>query len=483
VIELFKMKKYRTALLIVIFALLMSALNWRCNSFNNYFSQVKIKDIQLMNLPGNRLRFKVIVTCKVAAKVCLKYWKINTKDTLYTDVTDSNKTDTINILNTEAESRYRFQAIAYNQYSKYLSKPHDFQTQLIYHATPYFDLETMDTKFEPEIHNKYFLTQILTEPGSLVIINSKGNIVWYQPFKKGVKVSHWTSKGTILCIVGSEKIPSSGGDEIYEMDLTGKVLRHLKVGQGDMDKLVHHEVRYDNAGNLYALTFTNKLFDLSTVGGLKSDTVHGDGIVVFNKEGKKIWEWSILDHLNPLGDPKILKTKKDWVHGNSLFKDKDGNFLISFRDLSQFWKVEYPSGKVLWKLGEKGDFKIDTNDVFSGQHSVHINEYGQLMMLDNGAKRKLSSAMAFTIDTAHKKAFAKFRVPLAKEYFSATKGNCSLFDHNKILFCLTDPKVFLITDMQGKILWKVNLAGDPYRVEEAKGFFKNKPFINGNTKF
>lgn len=477
------MKKYRSGLTIVLLIILLSVLNSGCDKIVGYFSQVRIKNIQLMNLPGNRLRFQVIITCNVAAKSCLKYWKPGSTDTLYTDVSSRGDVDTINITNTEAESNYRFQAIAYNKYSKYLSKPHDFQTQLIYHATPYFNLETVDAKFEPEIHNKYFLSQILTEPGSLVIINSKGNIVWYQPFKKGVKVSHWTDKGTILCIVGSEKIPSSGGDEIFEMDLNGKVLRHLKVGQGDMDKLVHHEVRFDKQGDIYALTFTNKLFDLSTVGGAKKDTVHGDGIVIFNKANKKIWEWSILDHLNPLSDPKILKSKKDWVHSNSLFKDKDGNFLISFRDLSQVWKVEYPSGRVLWKLGEKGDFKMDTAYMFSGQHSVQIDGNGLLTMLDNGSKRKQSRALSLTIDLAKKKATEVYSVPLAKEYFSSTKGNETTFDHNKILFCMTDPKVFLITDMLGKILWKVNLAGDPYRIEEAKGFLKNKPFIDANTKF
>lgn len=436
-----------------------------------------------MNLPGNRLRFKVTVTCNVAAKACLKYWKIGDKDTLYTDVTGQAAIDTISILNTEALTRYRFQAIAFNKYSKFISKTHDFSTQLIYHATPYFVRDVMDSTFEPELHNRYFLTQILTEPGSLVILNNKGNIVWYEPFKKGVKVSHWTDKGTILCIAGAEKIPSSGGDEIYDTDLNGNVLRHLKVGDGNMDKLVHHEVRYDKAGNIYALTFTQKIVDLSSVKGKKADTVHGDGIVVFNPDNKKIWEWSILDHLDPLKEPKILKLKKDWVHGNSLFRAKDGNFLISFRDLSQLWKVEYPSGKVLWKMGENGDFKIDSSNMFSGQHAVQIDEFGQLMMLDNGAKRKQTRAMAFKIDERLKTAVAQFKVPLAKEYFTATKGNCTLFDHNKILFCLTDPKVFLITNMQGKILWRVNLAGDPYRIEEAKGFLRNRPFIDANTKF
>lgn len=473
-------KRYGIRFFIILTALLACALDWRCN----YFSDVQIEHIELMNVPSNRLRFKVTVKCNVSAKTCLKYWKIGGKDTLYSDVTDESDIDTIDIMNTEAEKHYRFQVIAFNKYSKYVSKMHDFKTQLIYHATPYFVRDVMDSVFETELHNKYFLTQILTEPGSLVIINDRGDIVWYEPFKKGIKVSHWTNKGTILCIAGSEKIPSSGGDEILEMKLDGHVLRHIKVGSGGgLNNMVHHEVRYDADGNLYALTFRQKVFNLSSVKGKAADTVHADGIVVFDRNDKKIWDWSILDHLDPLADPNILKTKKDWVHANSLFKDKDGNFLISFRDMSQVWKVEYPSGKILWKMGDKGDFKSDSASSFSWQHAVHINEYGQLMMLDNGVKRKRSRALAFRVDEKNKVLSTQLDVPLDSSYFTSTKGNCSIFDHDKLLFCLTDPRVFLITDRKGKVLWRVNLAGDPYRLEEAKGFLRNKPYIDGNTIF
>ena len=473
-------KKYGIKVFIILIALLTCTLDWSCK----YFSDVRIENISLMNVPSNRLRFKVTITCNVSAKTCLKYWKIGGKDTLYTDVTGENDVDTINIINTEALTHYRFQAIAFNSHSHYISKPHDFQTQLIYHATPYFVRDVMDSTFEPELHDKYFLTQIMTDPGSLVIINSKGNIVWYQPFEKGVKVSHWTDKGTMLCIVGPEKILSSGGNEIYEVDLNGHVLRHLKVGDGNMDKLVHHEIRYDNQGNLYSLEFTQKLFDLSSVHGKKTDTVHGDGIVVFDKNNKKIWEWSMLDHIDPLKDPNVLKRKKDWAHTNGLFKDKDGNFLISFRDMSQIWKVEYPSGKVLWKMGgTDGQFKIDTASSFSWQHAIHYNQYGQLMMLDNGVKHKQSRALAFKVDEKNKVLTTQLNVPLPKAYFTSTKGNCTIFDKDKVLFCLTDPKVFVIADKNGKVLWRVNLAGDPYRVEEAKGFLRNKPYIDGSTKF
>lgn len=474
--------KHKIHLLLTLATLLAGMCNWGCK----YISDVRIEHIELINIPSNRLRFKVAITCNVSAKACIKYWKIGGADTLYTDVSTENATDTINITNTEAETHYRFQAIAFNNRSKYISKPHDFQTLLIYHATPYFTRDVMDSTFAVEIHRKYFLTQILTQPGSLVIINDKGNIVWYEPFMKGVKVSHWTDKGTILCIVGSEKIPSSGGDEIYDIALDGTILRHIKVGGNDVRKLtgmVHHEIRYDSDGNIYALKFTQKQFDLSSVSGKKIDTVHGDGIVVFDKQNKKIWEWSVLDHLDPLADKNILKTKKDWVHANALYKDRDGNFLISFRDMSQVWKVQYPSGKVLWKMGDKGDFKIDTASSFSWQHAIHYNEYGQLMMLDNGVKRKQSRALTFQVDEKNKVLTAMLNVMLPKPYFTSTKGNCSILDHDKVLFCLTDPRVFVITDLKGKILWRVNLAGDPYRVEEAKGFLRNKPYIDGRTEF
>jgi arylsulfate sulfotransferase len=472
--------KYRVKRLLLITILLACCINGGCK----YFSDVRITAISLINVPSNRLRFKVAITCNLSAKACLKYWKIGGKDTLYTDVTDENTTDTAYITNTEAETHYRFQAIAFNDRGRYVSKPHDFQTQLIYHATPYFVRDIMDSTFKQEMHHKYFLTQIMTDPGSLVIIDNNGAIVWYQPFDKGVKVSHWTDKGTILCIVGPEKILSSGGNEIYEVDLDGHVLRHLKVGDGNMDKLVHHEIRYDANGNLYTLEFTQRLFDLSSAHGKKKDTVHGDGIAVFNKSNRKIWEWSMLDHIDPLKDPNVLKRKKDWAHANGVCKDKDGNFLISFRDMSQIWKVEYPSGKVLWKIGgAENEFKIDTASNFSWQHAIHYNEYGQLMMLDNGVKRKQSRALAFKVDEKNKTLTNELNVPLPKAYFTSTKGNCSIFNHDKILFCLTDPKMILIADKNGKILWRISLAGDPYRVEEATGFLRSRPYIDGKIKF
>lgn len=472
------MKKRKSILwLLLIVAVLVIAGFLFNEKLQDVFGHLKVKHIELVKLPSNRLRFEVNVTASQACDAVIQYWVAGSRDTLYTAVSTSKQIHKLYITNTAAKTDYQFRVRVKNKRGNAISKQYPLETQPIYQATPYFTLEYSDSAISGELKDKYFITQILSEPGSIVIIDHTGEIVWYEPFLKGVKVSHWTKDKTILAIVGPEKIPSSGGDEIIEMGLDGKVITHLKKGEGDMDKLVHHEVRKDRDGNIYALTFTKKITDLSSVKGLKQDTLNGDGIVLFNKAGKKIWEWSVLDHLDPLKDPEILKHKKDWVHGNAVFRLENGDFLISFRDLNQVWLVENNTGRVIWKLGENGDFKLDAKWIFSAQHYIHPTQGQQYMLLDNGERHRISRAMIFSLDTSMRVANPVNIVTLPEEYYTSAKGSAALFGNRQdmVLFCLTDPRAFLITDMKGKILWKVQVGGDPYRLEAISGFSHKNP--------
>ena len=468
-------KKGKISLLTLLVLLLLAAGLWQFNAVKKIILPLRIADITFFIVPENRLRFKVTVSTNRSSKAYIKYWASRTKDTLYTALSTAEKLKTIFITNTLAQTDYHFQVVGIAGTEQVESKLYRFSTRPIYQAMPYFDLAYIDPQFEKKLEGRFFLSQILTEPGSMVIIDHKGNIVWYQAFKKATKVTHWTAEHTVMAILGSESIPSSGGDEIVEVDLNGKTLFHVKTGKAHM---VHHEVRKDDQHNVYAITFDKKIFDLSSVGGSKRDTVHGDGIVVYNPSGKKIWEWSMLNHINPLKDSLIMQRKKDWVHANSLFKDKDGNFLISYRDLNQVWKVHYPSGKVLWKFGERGDFPLTKEQSFAGQHAIHTIDNGLFLLLDNGLKQKITRGMAFTLDEQRKIAVSKFIVPLPKDYFSPAKGNISIIDNQHILFCLTEPRTFFITDMKGKVVWDVKVGGDPYRLEEIKGFKFAKPITH-----
>jgi len=427
---------------------------------------LNIKEIELHYLPENRLRVRVNVTTNKSSSVQVKYWLDGGRDTLWSDTYADRSDHAVILYNLLPQRQYAYQVKAQRGSDTDWSNVYSIETKSIYHATPYFTLDSIADPIREDMRSRYFLTQILTEPGAAVIINGLGDMVWYEPFSKGVKVSSWTPDRTVLCIVGSEDIPSSGGDEIVEVNLRGEYVKHFKVGQGDMDKMVHHEVRKDADGNIYTITFDHKVFDLSAVGGGPADTVKADGIVIFNPEGKKIWEWSALDHLDVLHYPTILKDKDDLVHGNALYDDGNGYFLMSFRDLNQIWKIDKKTGDVVWKFGQDGDFTMQEDDLFFAQHYAHMNRRGELMILDNGIKRKQSRALSFKLDESARRYRRTLEVKYPSAIFSSVKGNSALFGENSVLTCLTDPRLFLLSDYDGNLLWKISIGGDPYRIEE-----------------
>ncbi|SEL67700.1 aryl-sulfate sulfotransferase [Parapedobacter koreensis] len=427
---------------------------------------LNIEKIALHYLPENRLRVRVDVSTNKSSAVQVKYWLDGGRDTLWSDRYPDGAEQTIILYNLLPDRQYAYQVKAQRGSHTDWSKVYAIKTKSIYHTTPYFTLDSIADSLREDMQSRHFLTQILTEPGAAVIINGLGDMVWYEPFAKGVKVSSWTPDRTVLCIVGSEDIPSSGGDEIVEVNLKGEYLKHFKVGEGDMDKLVHHEVRKDTEGNIYAITFDRKVFDLSAVGGGHSDTVKADGIVVFNPQGKKIWEWSVLDHLDVLHYPTILKDKDDLVHANALYDDGKGYFLLSFRDLNQVWKINKTTGEVVWKFGQQGDFPMQEADFFFAQHYTHMNRNGELMLLDNGIKRKQSRTLSFKLNESTKQYRRMLEINYPPAFFSSVKGNSALLGEDKVLTCLTDPRLFLLSDYAGNLLWKVSVGGDPYRIEE-----------------
>jgi hypothetical protein len=83
----------------------------------------------------------------------------------------------------------------------------------------------------------------------------------------------------------------------------------------------------------------------------------------------------------------------DYLHANSLEWDLDGGIIVSSRAQSKVFKIDYPSGNVVWTLGGYGahqsDFKIkgDSLGGFVAQHSARRLPNGNLLLYDNGYLR------------------------------------------------------------------------------------------------
>ena len=181
-------------------------------------------------------------------------------------------------------------------------------------------------------------------------------------------------------------------------------------------------------------------------------------------DGTKIWEWDIYGHVNPLEYEDIYKMRKDWSHGNSLAFDKDGNYLVSFRNFHQVWKINSSTGEIIWKLGKGGDFDIDPSLYFYSQHAAHLNLFDEVMLFDNGGSdRKTSRALSFRIENDGKIYPGQINVSLPANLFSFKEGSVYLIENDKLLFCSTRTNYIVITDFDGNILWKLRTSDDYYR--------------------
>lgn len=306
-------------------------------------------------------------------------------------------------------------------------------------------------------------------PGVAYMVDYLGRLRWYHMVDgTGIKVTHFTKDKTILSILGRNDEPTSYGSEILELNMQGDTVLHLRKGQGDFRYTIHHEILRNDQGALVTLFVDQRVLDLRKIGGTATDTVNGDGILVMDSTGRKIWQWSTFDAVDPYKDPKILQTRRDWMHANSLNYDRDSNYIISFYNNGQIWKIDAQTGKVLWKFGKGGNIPIPAGSSFSESHAVHINRFGSLMFFDNGVENHLSEVYSFNLDEKDNSAKQAIHIRLPAEIYNDRMGSAYMINDTSVLCCTSKRKVTVLANLKGTLLWTLNTAIPPYRVEFLK---------------
>jgi hypothetical protein len=231
-------------------------------------------------------------------------------------------------------------------------------------------------------------------------------------------------------------------------------------------KILHHDI-LKNDSIYVALTYEYLNYATNDY-----DSLIGDGIIVFDLKGNTIWQWNIFDHLNPVDENYMVR--EDWSHANAIDVDYDGNYLVSFRNFDQIWKIHSVSGEILWKLGIDGDFNLSDPDIFLQQHAIHKVSTNEYLLFDNGLKdiRNTSRAFSFSINLEKKKIYNTKSVFLPYDLFSFKQGSVYLIDDNNYLFSSSVNNRTVITNNEGEILWDLSSDHSYYRV-----YYVHKNFI------
>jgi len=412
--------------------------------------EIIIKDAQLKR--GNNLIYQVEIELEDSGEIFIEYYQLQDTFRHYSTLLSGDHV-IINLIGLKPEKNYEYIVHARIKDEKLQSPPLKFRSGELPEGLPELTLRKKSFNF-----NGFILLKTFFNPGALILIDDQANVVWYHLYDTTtVRAFNYAPDGTILSLVGISKI------EIRNFN--DELIQELNTNSAGFDKL-HHDLIQDEEGNVIGLSYTRKIMDLTSIGGVKSDTVNGDGIVVFNLKGDKIWEWDVFDHMDPLLDDSLMYLKNDWVHANSINFDQDGNFLLSLRNINQIWKVDRTNGQVLWKLGIGGDFLPHSpKRTFIHQHDVHINRFGDLMMFDNGLiNRGFSRILSLKLNEKQLRWKSEIDIHLDKEHTTFRMGSARFIDENHIL--VSSPKRFMqisIMDTNGNILWNVLSNKSSYR--------------------
>ncbi len=402
---------------------------------------------------NHSLIYQVDVKLERAGDIFIEYFNAGDSISLYTSIFENTDHAVFHLIGLKPESEYNYVVHARIGDDIIQGDIGQFQSGALPVGLPDLKLKKNNYSFDG-----YILLKTFFDPGALLMIDSQAEVVWYHVYDQTtVRAFNFSPDQRILTLTDSSTIEY--------LNLFSETQGHINTRSHGFDKL-HHDILMDSSGITFGLTYNYKILDLTSKGGQKKDTVMGDGIVAFSPEGKRIWDWNIFDHADPLKDDSINYLKDDWSHANTINLDADGNLILSFRNLNQIWKIDRETGRVVWKVGMHADFTSMVNELdFLHQHDVHINRYGHLMMFDNGINnRGFSRVLSVKLDESKKHWEPVLNIPLDKDHHTFRMGSARYIDDHHIL--ISSPKRQMqisIIDETGKIVWNALSNKSSYR--------------------
>lgn len=236
---------------------------------------------------------------------------------------------------------------------------------------------------------------LTTGPSFLYIADDSGEPVYWQRMPPGISAIDFKQQPD-----GSLTYFDSQTAGWHVLDNTYSTTRIITATNGYTADL--HDLQILPNGDALFLIYDPHQIDMSHIisGGVTTATVIGLVIQEIDTTNLPVFQWSSWDHFLITDTYQSLTTTVvDYVHGNALKRDTDGNLLLSSRDMSEITKIGR-DGHILWRLGGKNNqFTItDPGGPFSYQHDIQRLPNGDLSMFDNHNTAGPSRALEYQID-------------------------------------------------------------------------------------
>jgi hypothetical protein len=226
----------------------------------------------------------------------------------------------------------------------------------------------------------------------------------------------------------------------YELDTNYFIVDSFYTGNGYTTD--QHELKYLANGNAYLMSYDPAFVNMSQIiqGGDTNALVTGLIIQEIDINKNVIFQWRSWDHI-PITDctnQDLLNDTIDYVHGNAIEPDTDGNIMISSRHLDEITKINRSTGAIMWRFGggksNQFTFINDTNK-FNFQHDIRRLKNGHITLFDNGNAHKppFSRAVEYEINEQTKTATLVWQFRSNPDIFGPFMGNVQRLDNGNTI--------------------------------------------------
>jgi hypothetical protein len=268
-------------------------------------------------------------------------------------------------------------------------------------------------------------------PGHLVIVDNLGNPIFYRRLPAPSTDFKRQPDGRLTYFAQSFQ---GSLPKFYALDESYAVVDSFATGNGY--RTDSHDLQLLPGGHALLMSYDPQRVRMDTVvaGGRTNALVTGLILQEIDAAKNVVFQWRSWDHfkITDANSPSapLIAAAIDYVHGNAIELDLDGNLLLSSRHMNEITKIDRQTGEIIWRMGlhaknNQFTFVNDTRS-FSHQHDIRRLPSGHLTLFDNGnalVPPLYSRAVEYEVDEVAKRATRVWEFRNTPDTYGSFMGN------------------------------------------------------------
>ena len=314
------------------------------------------------------------------------------------------------------------------------------------------------------------------------LMGERGDIIhqWRLPGKSNCYSQLQENGNILVTLIEGPKIKglAAGAGRIVELDPSSNIVWDYT------DHMQHHDFCQAPSGNVVYLAWElTPTKEAKRIKGGMPDSDHPDGGIYedvlreVNRKGEVVWEWRLKDHF-PYDKYPLRPTSKrhEYAHANTCHVQRDGNILVSFRQLDLMILINRQTNQIDWEMSDRS---------WGGQHDCQQLENGNIIVFANGSEQYTPEhSRILDIDRDSKEVVWQYTGQPKITFFSPRiSGLCRLANGNTFIVEGNHGRLFEVTK-SGDICWEyISPFFNDIPVHGTVNWvFRARKYSKGNTK-